>query len=183
VLAHDVAGLLSKGRRSRAQLGAALEKVVLLTPAATVCHACALTIIVRRILIEQLPLFNVSAMRARAGTNGCSCERPKRFRFIFACCAKHMGIDCCALSDTRSCRTSSSYLFGAVLFMSRCEYVSCASRTKGNSQSPRDMQTVTLVLAGTNRQNERADAGGYKWRRHFCSDERQGSKQGSRVQS
>jgi hypothetical protein len=183
VLAHDVAGLLSKGRRSRAQLGAALEKVMPLMPAASLCHACPLTIIVRRILIEQPPLFNVSAMRARAGTNGCSCERPKRFWFIISCCAKHMGIDCCALSDTPSCRTSSSYLFGAARFMSRCEYISCASRTKGKSLSPRDMQSVTLAFAGTNRQNERADAGGNKWQQHLCSDERQGSKQGSGVQS
>lgn len=42
MLAHDIAGLLAKSRRSRAQLGAALEKVR--APAiAMLCFLCAVT--------------------------------------------------------------------------------------------------------------------------------------------
>jgi hypothetical protein len=43
VLAHDIAGLLTKSRRSRAQLGAALEKVKALT-IAMLCFLCAMTV-------------------------------------------------------------------------------------------------------------------------------------------
>ena len=42
MLAHDIAGLLAKRRRSRAQLGAALEKVRALA-IAMFCFLCAMT--------------------------------------------------------------------------------------------------------------------------------------------
>lgn len=82
VLAHDVAGLLAKNRRKRQQLGAALEKVTR-GPGLRFVPRHYSDITLRRTSSERLPRFNATGTRARVGTSGCRCERPRRICNLF----------------------------------------------------------------------------------------------------